>query len=100
MKQLNQIEKLLGHKLKAEESEWPMLVTEPSPPKQPFVRGQLPAKVNAAGQAVEPKKKPKPAPAQTPLRSGQRITIGQGGRITAGGQPKPVQRVNRKRNKT
>ena len=100
MKQLNQIEKLLGRKLKAEESEWPMLVTEPSPPKQPFVRGQLPAKVNAAGQAAEPKKKPKPAPAPAPLRSGQRITIGQGGRITAGSQPRPVQRVNRKRNKT
>ena len=54
VKQLNQVEKLIGKRLRQEQSDWPMEITTPSPPK---VREPRPAKVIAAGQAVPPRKK-------------------------------------------
>ena len=54
VKQLNQVEKLIGKRLREEKSDWPMEITTPSEPK---VREPRPAKVNSAGQAVPPRKK-------------------------------------------
>ena len=53
VKQLNQVEKLIGKHLREETSDWPMEITTPTPPK---VREPRPAKVNTAGQAVPPRK--------------------------------------------
>ena len=54
VKQLNQVEKLIGKRLREEQSDWPMEITTPSEPK---AREPRPAKVNSAGQAVPPRKK-------------------------------------------
>jgi ATP-dependent RNA helicase RhlE len=54
VKQLNQVEKLIGKRLREEQSDWPMEITTPTPPK---VREPRPAKINTAGQAVPPRKK-------------------------------------------
>ena len=54
VKQLNQVEKLIGKRLREEQSDWPMEITTPSPPK---VREPRPAKVSTSGQAVPPRKK-------------------------------------------
>ena len=53
IKQLKQVEKLIGKRLREEKSDWPMEITTPSEPK---VQGPRPAKVNNAGQAVPPRK--------------------------------------------
>ena len=53
VKQLNQVEKLIGKRLREEQSDWPMEITTPSPPK---VREPRPARINTAGQAVSPRK--------------------------------------------
>ena len=125
MKQLGQVEKLIGKRLPITESEWPMEVTTPSEPK---VRGPRPSKLNARGEALEEKKHhvpsaPKAAPmAKKPLpKAGQPIVIGRDGKLRAAdaakaakpviartakpaavkaGKPalgKPVQRINRAR---
>ncbi len=109
VKQLNQVEKLIGRRLPVKESDWPMEVTTPSEPKK---RQPVPAKVNMRGEAV-PERKPRPAaPAKTlpPRRGGQSVTIGKDGKMhvqpARPGRPtsapkqglaKPVQRVNRHR---
>ncbi len=74
VKQLNQVEKLIGKRLREEQSDWPMEITTPSEPK---VREPRPAKVNAAGQAMQPRKKPvqqahkaQTAPARPAARTG------------------------------
>ena len=54
VKQLKQVEKLIGKRLREEQSDWPMEITTPSEPK---VREPRPAKITAAGQAVPPRKK-------------------------------------------
>lgn len=54
VKQLNQVEKLIGKRLREEQSDWPMEITTPTPPK---VREPRPAKVSTSGQAVPPRKK-------------------------------------------
>ena len=59
VKQLNQVEKLIGRRLPEEKSDWPMEITTPSELK---VREPRPAKVNRAGEAVPPRKKPGTAP--------------------------------------
>ena len=53
VKQLNQVEKLIGKRLREEQSDWPMEITTPSEPK---VREPRPAKVSRSGQAVPPRK--------------------------------------------
>ena len=69
VKQLNQVEKLIGKRLREEHSDWPMEIFTPSEPK---VREPRPAKINNAGQAVPPRKKaPQPVPAPRPSRPQQ-----------------------------
>ena len=74
VKQLNQVEKLIGKRLREEQSDWPMELTTPSEPK---VREPRPAKVDRAGQAVQPQKKavqpvhrPQAAPSRPAARAG------------------------------
>ncbi len=109
VKQLNQVEKLIGRRLPTRESDWPMEVTTPSEPKK---RQPMPAKVNMRGEAM-PERKPRasvPAKSLPPRRSGQSITIGKDGKMQVQpakpghsvnpakkGLAKPVQRVNRHR---
>ncbi|MBQ3155858.1 MAG: DEAD/DEAH box helicase [Clostridia bacterium] len=76
MKQLDQVEKLIGKRLPTRESEWPMLVTTPTDPKEKEAARQLakaarmarlgrtaemPKKLNAAGQPVAERKGKKAA---------------------------------------
>ena len=109
MKQLGQVEKLIKKNLREEKSDWPMLITTPTDPKEKEAARQLakaahmarlgkaaamPKKVNASGQAVVEKRKPLP-------KAGQPITIGKDGKVKAAAKPgqlaKPVQRMNRHR---
>ena len=119
MKQLAQVEKLLGHRIPRKESDWPMENFTPTEPQPRMPRGQRPAQLNLRGEAVTPHKaarsaKPSPAaperPARPQLQSGQRVVIGKDGRIQppARHQPQsgrgtglaqPVRRINRNRNK-
>ncbi len=111
VKQLNQVEKLIGKRLHQKESDWPMEVTTPTPPK---VREPRPAKLDRQGNALVERRQaaiaaPKPAarparPAHS--RSGskkpqERITIGRDGKVVsrpAGhGTGRPVHRVNRQK---
>ncbi len=91
IKQLHQVEKLIGKRIPLRESEWPMLITTPSEPKPPEAR---PTRLTMSGNAVPAKK-----PAQRPPlpRSGQPITIGRNGKVMT--TPQPVKRINRHRNK-
>ena len=103
LKQLNQVEKLIGFRLPVRESEWPMLVTEPSE-KAP--QPQRVKQVNARGEAVPARARRPEAPSPAP-RGGRTLTIGAGGRaVPSGGAsggraqrrlPEPVRRVNRSR---
>ncbi len=76
MKQLDQVKKLIGKRLPTRESEWPMLVTTPTDPKEKEAARQLakaarmarlgrtaemPKKLNAAGQPVAERKGKKAA---------------------------------------
>lgn len=97
MKQLRQVEKLIGKRLRQEQSEWPMEITTPSEPK---VREPRPAKVNARGEAVPPRKKtPQPhhAPQPSPTRQARPVSAGRNGhasrRPSAYGHP--VRRTKR-----
>ncbi len=91
VKQLGQVEKLIGKRLPIRQSEWPMEVTTPSEPKPRMPR---PAKVNARGEAM-PERKPhvpaKAAPAaKKPLpKAGQPIVIGRDGKLKAADAPAP-----------
>ena len=135
VKQLNQVEKLIHHRIPLKESDWPMEVTTPSEPKPrlPRTREEMPKKLNNRGEAVTPKK-PAPAARKAVLpKNGQTVVIGRDGRLTAPAETKagvkprrpepaykapaktapadhrfgpkpnalarPVQRVNRHRNK-
>ena len=104
VKQLNQVEKLIGKRLREQQSDWPMEVTTPSEPK---VREPRPARVNAAGQAIPARKKPesaaarqaRPAVSHPPARrtaavSGRPVSSGRhSSRNSAHGHP--VRRVKR-----
>lgn len=100
VKQLNQVEKLIGKRLREEKSDWPMEVLTPSEPK---VRGPRPSKLTMQGTPVPAKKPHQPLPKALP-KGGQPITIGRDGKIAAkpaqakpGFVARPVQRVNRHR---
>ena len=69
VKQLNQVEKLIGKRLREEKSDWPMEVTTPSPPK---VREPRPAKLTLRGEAAPQRKK---AP-ERPVHAGNRSPRG------------------------
>jgi len=109
IKQLGQVEKLIKKNIREEKSDWPMLVTTPTDPKEKEAARQLakaarmaklgraaalPKKVSANGQAVEQKRKPLP-------KAGQPITIGKDGKLKNASKPaqlaKPVQRINRRK---
>jgi ATP-dependent RNA helicase RhlE len=64
VKQLNQVEKLIGKRLREKQSDWPMEVTTPTPPK---VRGPRPAKLTRTGEAA-PARAPRTAPAARPAQ--------------------------------
>ena len=123
VKQLGQVEKLIGKRLREEESEWPMEVLTPSEPK---VREPRPAKVDKNGNAVQPRPQRAPGgktvPAQSASRgktapaapsshakntgaksrshsapSRQKIVISRDGSARSAGTGKPVQRINRRK---
>ena len=107
LKQLNQVEKLIGKRLPSQEHNWPMGITTPSEPQPRMPRGERVAKVNRRGEAVVTKPQNKSASGKTPTHAqapagrapAQRITIGGGGRIQPSGEsrkqmPAPVRRVN------
>lgn len=99
VKQLGQVEKLLGRRLPLRESDWPMEVTTPSEPKP---RTPRPQKLTRQGNPV-PERKPmqpagkpvvgkKPVPAAEPVprfgpasarpaKSGQPVIIGRDGKV-------------------
>lgn len=122
MKQLHQVEKLIGKRIPLKESDWPMEVMTPSEPKQRPPKPERVVKVNNRGEAVVVRKaahKPaapvraekagivlrdeKPAHKPAPLpKGGQAITIGRDGKVSTAGKPslgKPVARVARPQGK-
>ena len=126
VKQLNQVERLIGHRLREEKSEWPMEITTPSEPKargpRPVtlppkaaaaprasgaraaaLRAALPAKVTRQGRAAEPAPK---APRQTKLAAAPAKAAGTAGKTPRAGQhagapsrgmARPVRRINHRR---
>ena len=102
VKQLNQVEKLIGKRLHEEKSDWPMEITTPTPPR---VREPRPAKVDRMGNArPERLKAAVPAAPSRQPRPGantERIIIGKDGKIRpAGNFGKPVRRVNRNKKRS
>ena len=98
VKQLNQVEKLIGKRLSLRESDWPMEVTTPTPPK---VREPRPAKVDRQGNA-RPERRQAAVPADRPVRArakaaAGRVTIGRDGKVKSVGTGRPVRRVNRQK---
>ena len=103
VKQLNQVEKLIGKRLPLKESDWPMEVTTPTPPK---VREPRPARIGRTGEALPERKKPVPQPAKAASATRQkaragRVTIGRDGQVhsrpSGHGTGHPVHRVNRQK---
>ena len=104
VKQLNQVEKLIGRRLREEQSDWPMEITTPTPPK---VREPRPAKVGRDGRALPARRPaeppaPKNPPAARKTSSGKpsapgRIVIGRDGSVRPAGTGQPVRRVNRRK---
>ena len=108
VKQLNQVEKLIGKRLARKESDWPMEVTTPTPPK---VREPRPAKLDRQGNALVERRvaavsAAKPSrPAHS--RPTGKVTIGRDGQVhsrpsgkvvsrhSTHGTGRPVHRVNR-----
>ncbi|MBR4459789.1 MAG: DEAD/DEAH box helicase [Clostridia bacterium] len=116
LKQLGQVEKLIGRRLPVEEHAWPMEITTPSEPVPRLPREARVTKVNSRGEAVQARVAAKPAlraketpaarlkekaPAQLLTGKGERIVIGRDGKLQRPEPPrsatlrKPVQRVNR-----
>ncbi len=93
VKQLNQVEKLIGRRLPEKKSDWPMEITTPTPPK---VREPKPAKVDRMGNAM---------PARHLSPSARTRGSGTSGRPQAPGSPRsamgrPVRRVNRQKHRS
>ena len=104
VKQLNQVEKLIGKRLHEEKSDWPMEITTPTPPK---VREPRPARVDRAGRAVEnrraavtPAAPAAPARRTRPKAASERIAIGRDGKVKPVGTGRPVRRVNRQKHRS
>ena len=83
IKQLEQVEKLIGKRLPVKQSEWPMLVTTPTDPKEKEAARQLakaarlaklgrmaelPKKLTVSGNAA-PERKPQKAPKAAPAKA-------------------------------
>jgi ATP-dependent RNA helicase RhlE len=98
MKQLNQVEKLIGFRLSPRESAWPLENKTPTPPRPRMPR---PTNVNREGQPVSEARRQKAA-ATAAVKGTRRgpVTIGRDGHVQGGtrtGLPRPVQRINRKK---
>ena len=102
VKQLNQVEKLIGRRLHEEQSDWPMEVTTPTPPK---VREPRPAKLTRTGEAA-PARAPRTAPAARPAQPSRPVQHrAASGHAASGhsssrprtGTGRPVLRVNRRK---
>ena len=96
VKQLNQVEKLIGKRLREKQSDWPMEVTTPTPPK---VREPRPAKVDRQGNARPARQPAPPAKPQAVSASRSRPAAGHrpgSGPRRASAMGRPVQRVNRR----
>ena len=65
VKQLGQVEKLIGKRLREEKSEWPMEVFTPSEPKP---RGPRPSRIDRTGRPAEEKKPEAAAPRNPEVR--------------------------------
>ncbi len=113
VKQLGQVEKLLGKRLPLRESDWPMEVTTPSEPKP---RTPRPQKLTRQGNPV-PERKPmqpagkpvvgkKPVPAAEPVprfgpasarpaKSGQPVIIGRDGKVHFSATPAKPEAASR-----
>ena len=122
VKQLGQVEKLIGFRIKEKQSPWPMEVFTPTVPQPRMPRGERPAKLDAKGNPA-PEKKPqrppvqetrvqRPQKASVPRPAAQsqgrqapknmpRVAIGKDGKMRAvqpeKSMPRPVARVNRRR---
>lgn len=78
LKQLNQVEKLIGRKLPLKESDWPMEVMTPSEPKP---RQPRPAKLTMQGTAAPERKARIPELKKSLPKAGQAIVIGKDGKM-------------------
>ena len=111
IKQLNQVEKLIGKRLHEEKSDWPMEITTPTPPK---VREPRPAKVDREGRPTRLGRDGQPLPERRkvvpatpaarsrhtrPKAGTERITIGRDGQIRSSNIGKPVRRINRQKHR-
>ena len=114
IRQLNQVEKLIGKRLHEEKSDWPMEITTPTPPK---VREPRPVKVDREGRPTQlgrngqplPERRKTAVPAASSARphharskvSSEQIIIGRDGRArSAGSIGKPVRRINRNKKRS
>ncbi len=91
VKQLNQVEKLIGFRLPEQQSRWPMENKTPSP--APQLRN-LPVREKAVLSEGRQQK------ARAVTSQGRPVTVGRNGRSPGSprpGMPRPVQRVNRKK---
>ena len=96
VKQLNQVEKLIGKRLREEKSDWPMEVTTPTPPK---VREPRPARVGRDGQALPARSPRRPSPAPQAQAGSRASGHAQSSRPLAG-TGRPVRRINRHRSRS
>ena len=100
VKQLNQVEKLIGRRLREEKSDWPMEITTPTPPK---VREPRPARIDRNGNARPERRTSAPAAPARHARQKpgtERISIGRDGQIRSSGTGRPVRRVNRQKHRS
>ena len=104
MKQLGQIEKLIGKRLREEKSDLPMENFTPTPPRE---REPRPARLNRAGEAAAERKAPPkasptaPRPARDARPAPRKDAPRSSPSRTASGTHRPgepVRRVNRRRN--
>lgn len=92
VKQLGQVEKLLGFRLPEKQSDWPMEITTPTE-KKPLSQAMQPLRLNNQGQPLPPKGYGRKVPHE-------HITVSKGGHTRTPSRPglsKPVQRINRRK---
>ena len=95
VKQLGQVEKLIGKRLREEKSDWPMGITTPTPPK---VREPRPAKVDRQGNALPAKRAQVPVPARARQAAPSAKPSARSGKPSVPSRSalaKPVRRINK-----
>ncbi len=101
VKQLNQVEKLIGRRLREKQSDWPMEITTPTPPR---VREPRPARVDRAGNARPARTERSVRQPAAPVKPQKQQAL-RGSRPNApaasrsAGTGRPVRRVNRHRHR-